>query len=103
MTESESPVATVTVIPTETEEMSTPFKPTPIRQIIWSPTRGAYLGDGKWTSTEPGPHDTVPTFLPGEVSPDVTRPDGKEVQCFPKGPDNRATRQDAATAMLNPW
>lgn len=77
--------------------------PLVVRGVLWSPTRGVRLGDGKWSYGDPLFAASAPTVVRGEIDPATLGADVQFRQCWPDLPDDRASVNAVADAGLPRW
>lgn len=78
--------------------------PLVVRGVLFSPAKGVYLGDGKWSYADPGWATAAPTHARGEVDPtQVGTDDATFRECYPDREGNLASRDQVAAAGMPRW
>lgn len=78
------------------------------RHVVYSPTRGVYLGNNDWSRDgDPGEPKlfkgrTAPTFAKGLGAETVVK-DARLVWVHPTGPNGSATSADCVAKLLPGW
>lgn len=85
--------------------------PMPMRYVIYSPTKGIYLGIGKWSKSDPGYSPDCPTFNSVRIREILAEnsemlkntPDAESYEIHPDKPGFMASQMAVSNAGLPMW